>query len=61
MQLRRLTGLEQDKIKAEYDELKQKIASEVKASVEIYQIAKKYNVDVATVRIISKKMKGECW
>lgn len=26
MQLRRLTGLEQDKIKAEYDELKQKIA-----------------------------------
>lgn len=39
-------------------ELKQKIASEVRASVEIYQIAKKYNVDVATVRIISKKMKG---
>ena len=39
-------------------ELKQKIASEVKASVEIYEIAKKYNVDVATVRVIFKKMKG---
>ena len=39
-------------------ELKQKIASEVKASVDIYEIAKKYNVDVAMVRIISKKMKG---
>ena len=26
MQLRRLTGLEQDKIKAEYDELKRKIS-----------------------------------
>ena len=39
-------------------ELKQKIASEVKASVEIYEIAKKYKVDVAMVRAISKKMKG---
>jgi DNA invertase Pin-like site-specific DNA recombinase len=39
-------------------ELKQKIASELNASIEIYDIAKKYNIDVAMVRIISKMMKG---
>ena len=39
-------------------ELKQKIASEVTASVEILAVSEKYNVDPEMVRIIHRDMKG---
>ena len=39
-------------------ELKQKIASEINASMEILAVAKKYNIDPEMVRIIFQNMKG---
>ena len=54
--------IQNDEWKLEVDklplDLKQKIASETNASVDILQIAQKYNLNPEIVRIIFKKMKG---